>query len=167
MECTITLPEQTYRALQRHAARSQKAVGTLVVEWLKERLALEIGSVQYRQTSGEASVLRETSLVEQETITLELPSDLYDGLRSLGKDEQIDPVSQLPLHIHSPYERRIAGAIGAGSGQRRAQFRDDGKRNGVIGHPHRHRIPVPGEDRGEAVRSGMHHGQPARPEKTG
>ena len=40
MEHTITLSEQTYLALQRHASRSKKAVDILVEEWLKERLDL-------------------------------------------------------------------------------------------------------------------------------
>ena len=37
MEHTITLSEQTYRALQRQAARSQKTVDALAEEWLQER----------------------------------------------------------------------------------------------------------------------------------
>jgi uncharacterized protein (DUF433 family) len=41
MEHTITLSEQTYRALQHQAARSQKTVEVLVEEWLHERLDLE------------------------------------------------------------------------------------------------------------------------------
>jgi hypothetical protein len=90
MEHTITLSEQTYRALQHQAARSQKAVDVLVEEWLKERLDLE--PMQYHQIVAKSETIREARLVERETITLELPSDLYEGLRALSADEGIDPV---------------------------------------------------------------------------
>lgn len=95
MEHTITLSEQTYRALLRQAARSQKAVEALVEEWLQERLDLELGTVGYQPAAGKHEVLRESRAAEPEMVTLELPGELYDGLRSLGAEDQLDPVQVL------------------------------------------------------------------------
>ena len=110
MKPTITLSEQTYQALQREAQRSQMAVDALVEEWLRERLELEPGPLQYPQSTGKESVLRETRLAEQKTVTLELPCDLYDGLQSLGAGDGIDPVQVIADLVKRAQQLRITDA---------------------------------------------------------
>ena len=99
MEHTITLSEKTYRALQQQAARSEKTVEALVEGWLQERLDLERSPesrhIQYPEQTGRPLGLRETREADQETITVELPSEVYDGLRLLGAQGRIDPVQVL------------------------------------------------------------------------
>lgn len=99
MKHTIRLSEQTYHALERQAARSQRSVEVLVKEWLGERLELERCSepepVEYPESAGNAEVLRETRAADQETITLELPSAVYDDLRELAEEHQVDLVREL------------------------------------------------------------------------
>ncbi|MEE8391653.1 MAG: DUF433 domain-containing protein [Anaerolineae bacterium] len=41
MECTITMSEQVYTALQRQATRSRKPLDALIENWLKQRLDIE------------------------------------------------------------------------------------------------------------------------------
>jgi hypothetical protein len=96
---SITLSEQTYRALQHEAARSHKTVEGLVEEWLQERLAIERAhearQIQYPEQTDKPWSLRETREADQETITVELPSEVYEGLRLLGAEDRIDPVQVL------------------------------------------------------------------------
>lgn len=108
MKRTITLSEQTYHALQRQAQHSQKQVDALVEEWLRERLGLEPGPFQYPQTTGKPSVLRETKPIEQETVTLELPCDVYDGLQALSADGQTDPVEVIAGLVKRARQLQIA-----------------------------------------------------------
>jgi hypothetical protein len=107
MERTITVSEQTYRALQRQATRSQKTVETLVEGWLEERLTtlepdkpeIQPGRdrkpITYQESSGKAQVLRETGTAGQETVTIELPGEVYDGLQQLAAEDQLGPVEEL------------------------------------------------------------------------
>jgi hypothetical protein len=99
MEHTITLSKETYRALQNRAACSQKTVEALVEEWIQERLELEqppeARPIQYAERTDKPSALREAGEADQETITVELPSEVYDGLRVLGAKQRIDPVQVL------------------------------------------------------------------------
>jgi predicted transcriptional regulator len=107
MEHSITLSEQTYRALQRQAARSHKAVEALVEEWLQERLPAadleelkpwlgrDLGPIEYKESTAKPQVLRETTAASQETVTMELPSEIYDGLQQLADQDQIDLVREL------------------------------------------------------------------------
>jgi len=107
MEHTITLSEQTYCALQRQAARSKKTVEALVEEWLEERLAAadaeelkpwlgrDLGPIEYKESTAKPRVLRETTAAGQETVTLELPSEIYDGLQQLADQDQIDLIREL------------------------------------------------------------------------
>ena len=53
MECTITVSEQLYIALQRQATRSRKPVHALVENWLKQHLDLErYPELEWRQGPG-------------------------------------------------------------------------------------------------------------------
>ncbi len=53
MEHTITVSEQTYKALQRQAARSHRPMNALVEDWLKQRLDLaRYPELEWRQGPG-------------------------------------------------------------------------------------------------------------------
>ena len=107
MERTITLSEQTYRALQRQASRSQTTVDALVEDLLQERLAAtdtevlkpwlgrDLEPIEYPESTGKPRVLRETRPAGQETVTMKLPSEVYDGLQQLADEDQIDPIREL------------------------------------------------------------------------
>jgi hypothetical protein len=99
MKHTISLSEQTYRALQRQASRSQQSVEDLVEKWVQEQLnprrSPKLEPVEYHVISGKPEVLPETKAANQETITLELPSEIYDGLQQLAAEDRIDLIQVL------------------------------------------------------------------------
>jgi len=64
MERTITVSEQVYAALQRHAERSRQALDTLAENWLRQHLDLErYPELEWRQGPGGWRVgIRDTAI---------------------------------------------------------------------------------------------------------
>jgi uncharacterized protein (DUF433 family) len=85
MEHTITLSEQTYRALQRQASRGGKAMDVLVEEWLKERLDLaRYPELEWRQgESGWRAGIRGTAI---DVYTVVGYSQAGFGVREIAED---------------------------------------------------------------------------------
>jgi hypothetical protein len=53
MECTITVSEHVYAALQRQAERSRQSLDTLAEKWLRQHLDLERDpELEWRQGPG-------------------------------------------------------------------------------------------------------------------